>query len=204
MVEKFGLTVFGNEHDEVITNWGLDDLIFARVRAAAGPALPIRRIGYPPGSFEPYYHPASRLWPDPREGLPAIVQGIANNAGCERYLVITRFTGQLPNTNLRLDGVGVYNQGLGNIIRHTSLFANIALTLLDGQTFAKQQRMGVDLGARLEESLRITENPLNKIDNEYYPEPAAAAAGSAVLRERTRALVAARLDRILPGYLREE
>src|SRR5271169_171312 len=43
MVEKFGLTVFGNEHDEVITNWGFDDLIFTRVRAAAGAALPIRR-----------------------------------------------------------------------------------------------------------------------------------------------------------------
>jgi hypothetical protein len=204
MVEKFGLTVFGNEHGEVNTNWGLDDLIVSRVRAAAGPALPVRRIAYPPGAFEPYYHPASKFLPDPREGLAAIVQGITGHAGCERYLVVTRFTGQLPNTNLRLDGVGVYNKGLGNIIRHTSLFANIALTLLDGQTYAKQSRLGVDFRARLQESSLFTENPLNKLENESFPEPASAAAGSALLRERTRALVAATVDRVLPGYLKEE
>lgn len=115
VVDKFGLTVFGNEHDEVVTNWGLDDLIFARVRAAAGTALPVRRITYSPGAFEPFYHPRSRFLPDPHEGLSAIVQGFTGNAGCERYLV-----------------------------------------------------------------------------------------SSAILRERTRALVAATVDRLLPGYLKEE
>jgi hypothetical protein len=204
VVDKFGVTVFGNEHDEVVTNWGLDDLIFERVRAAAGTALPVRRITYSPGVFEPFYHPRSRFLPDPREGLSAIVQGITGNAGCERYLVITRFTGELGGTNLRLDGVGIYNRGLGNIIRHTRLFANIALTLLDGQTYAKQQRLGFDLATHFQESLRVTENPLVLLENESFPEPAASAPGSVILRERTRALVAATVDRLLPGYLKEE
>jgi hypothetical protein len=203
-VDKIGLTVFGNEHDEVVTNWGLDDLIFARVRAAAGPDLSVRRITYPAAAFDPYYHPRSRFLPDPREGLPAIVQGITGNAGCERYLVITKFTGELQGTNVKLAGVGVYNRGLGNIIRHSALFANIALTLLDGQTYARQQRFGADFGERLQESLRLTENPLIKLDNEAFPEPAAAAAGSPVLRDRTRALVANRVDRMLPGYLKQD
>ena len=203
VVDKFGLTVFGNEHDEVVTHWGLDDLIVARVRAAAGTALPVRRITYSPGAFEPFYHPRSRFLPDPRDGLSAIVQGITGNAGCERYLVITRFAGQLPGTNLRLDGVGVYNRGLGNI-RHSMLFANIALTLLDGKTYAKQQRLGFDLAARFKESLRIIADPLTTLENESFPEPAASAADSVVLRDRTRALVAATMDRLLPGYLKEE
>jgi hypothetical protein len=36
VVQKVGLTVFGNEFAEVPTSWGLDDLIFARVKAAGG------------------------------------------------------------------------------------------------------------------------------------------------------------------------
>jgi hypothetical protein len=204
VVQKIGLTVFGNEHEEVVTNWGLDDLVFARVRAAAGPTLPVRRIAYPAGAFEHYYHPASRLLPDPREGLSAIVQNFAANAGCERYLVITRFNGELSGTNQRLDGIGVFNQGLGNIIRHSHLFANIALTLLDGQTFAKQSRQGADIAARFQASLRLGEDPLKKLDNENFPEPASAAAGSAVLRDKTRALVSGELDRLLPPYLKTE
>ncbi|MBU6462513.1 MAG: hypothetical protein KGK01_06890 [Bradyrhizobium sp.] len=204
VVQKIGLTVFGNEYAEVATNWGLDDLIFARVRAAAGQALPVRRIAYPPGAFEHYYHPASRLLPDPREGLPAIVSGIAANAGCERYLVITRFSGQLPGTNQRLDGIGAFKQGLGSILGHSHLFANIALTSLDGQTFATQPHNGADIVARFQESLRLTEDPMKILDNEYFPEPPSIAAASAVLRDRTRALVSATVDRLLPPYLKAE
>jgi hypothetical protein len=204
VVQKIGLTVFGNEREEVATNWGLDDLIVARVRAAAGPSLPVRRITYPAGAFEHYYHPASRLLPDPREGLPAIVQGFAANAGCKQYLVITRFNGELSGTNQRLDGIGAFNQGLGNIIRHSHLFANIALTLLDGQTFAKQSRQGADIAARFQASLRLGEDPLKKLENADFPEPASAAAGSAVLRDKTRALVSAEIDRLLPAYLKAE
>ena len=204
VVQKIGLTVFGNEHAEVATDWGLDDFVFARVRAAAGPSIAVRRITYPPGAFDHYYHPASRLLPDPRDGLPAIVRDIAAHAGCERYLVITRFTGQLSGTNQRLDGIGIYNQGLGDVIRHTHLFANVALTLLDGQTYANQSRAGAVIAAHFGESLRFTEDPLKKIENEYFPDPPSAAAGSAVLRERTRALVSAELDRLLPAYLKAE
>jgi hypothetical protein len=204
VVQKIGLTVFGNEYAEIATNWGLDDLVFARVRSAAGPTLPVRRISYPPGAFEHYYHPASRLLPDPREGLSAIVSGIAANAGCERYLVITRFSGQLPGTNQRLDGVGAFNQGLGSVLRHSHLFANIALTSLDGQTFATQPHNGADIAARFQEPLRLTEDPLKKLDNEYFPDPPSTAAASAVLRDKTRALVSATVDRLLPPYLKAE
>jgi hypothetical protein len=37
-----------------------------------------------------------------------------------------------------------------------------------------------------------------------FPEPATAVPGNAALRERTRALVAARLDQTLPDYLRND
>lgn len=204
-VDKFGVTVFETEENEVsIEDWGLDDLVLARVRAASGTDAGVRRIAYPKGAFEPYYNPKSRFLPDPNEGLPAIVRSMTANANCERYLVVTTFKGKIPNTNLVLNGIGTYNQGLGSLLRHSHLFANIQLSLIDGRTYEQSERHLADLGARLSQSLRITEDPLNKLDNELFPDPPAAASKSATLRERTRALVAATLDRTLPAYLKQE
>jgi hypothetical protein len=50
----------------------------------------------------------------------------------------------------------------------------------------------------------VTEDPLVKLDNSQFPDPPATASSSTILRERVRALVAAKLDEALPGYLKEE
>jgi hypothetical protein len=204
-VQKFGLTIFETEESEVpVEGWGLDDLVVARVRAATGADPTVRRIAYPKGAFEPFYHPTSRFLPDPREGLPAIVRSITPTANCERYLVITRFKGQVPGTNLMLDGIGAYSRGLGSLVRHSHLFANVGVTLLDGGNYETISRPFAGLGTRLAEGLRLTEDPLTKLDNSLFPEPATAVPGNATLRERTRALVAARLDQTLPNYLKND
>lgn len=203
-VHKFGLTFFETEESEVPIDWALDDLILDRVRAATGADPAVRRIAYPKGAFEPYYHPTSRFLPDPREGLPAIVRSITPSANCERYLVMTRFEGKIPGTNLMLDGIGTYSRGIGSLARHARLFANIQVNVLDGSTYERIQRPFVNFGARLSKSLQLGEGELIKLDNSLFPEPAAAAASSATLRDRTRALVAAQMDQMLPAYLREE
>jgi hypothetical protein len=204
-VEKFGLTVFETEFNEVsIEDWGLDDIALARVRAASGADPAIRKINYPKGSFEPFYNPKSRLFPDPSERLPAIVRSITTNANCERYLVVTRFKAELQGTSLVLDGIGTYSRGLGSFARHSHLFANIAINLIDGRSYEQINRHFANFGSNLSESLRLTEDPLTKLDNSEFPDPPAAASSNATLRERIRALVATRLDRTLPGYLKEE
>jgi hypothetical protein len=204
-VQKFGVTVFETEQAYVpIEDWGLDDLVLARVRAATRGDPSIRKIVYPKGAFEPYFNPKARLLPDPREGLPAIVQSFTANAHCERYLIVTRTIGVLPGTRLELDGIGAYNQGLGSLIRHSHLFAVFAVNLLDGKTYEKLDRAFAGVGARLSQSMRLTEDPLNKLDNAQFPDPPATAASSATLREKTRELVAARLDQMLPDYLKRE
>ncbi|WP_308163512.1 hypothetical protein [Bradyrhizobium sp. SRL28] len=204
-VQKFGLTIFETEESEVpVEGWGLDDLVVARVRAATGADPTVRRIAYPKGAFEPFYHPTSRFLPDPREGLPAIVRSITPAANCERYLVVTRFKGQVPGTNLMLDGIGAYSRGLGSLVRHSHLFANVAVLLLDGSNYETISRPFAGLGTRLAEGLRLTEDPLTKLDNSLFPEPATAVPGNTTLRERTRALVAARLDQTLPNYLKND
>lgn len=203
-VQKFGLTIFENQETEVPIDWGLDDLVFARVKAATAGDSGVRRIAYPKGAFEPFYNPQSRFIPDPNERLPAIVRGITPNASCDRYLVATTYKGELPGTRLMLNGIGTFNQGLGNLIRHSHLFANISINLIDGKSYEEIKRPFVNFGANFAASMRLTEDPLTKLDNSLFPDPPAAASANAALRERTRALVADRLDRGLPGYLKED
>ncbi len=203
-VQKFGLTIFESEETEIPIDWGLDDLVFARVKAATGGDPGVRRIAYPKGAFEPFYNPKSRFIPDPNERLPAIVRGITPNGSCARYLVATTYKGELPGTRLMLNGIGTFNQGLGNLIRHSHLFANISINLIDGRSYEEIKRPFVNFGANFAASLRLTEDPLTKLDNSLFPEPPAAASANATLRERTRTLVADRLDRGLPGYLKED
>lgn len=203
-VQKFGLTIFENEETEVPIDWGLDDLVFARVKAATGGDPGVRRIVYPKGAFEPFYHPKSRFIPDPSERLPAIVRGITPHVNCDRYLVATTYKGELPGSRLMLNGIGTFNQGLGNLIRHSHLFANISINVIDGRSYEEIKRPFVNFGANFAASMRLTEDPLTKLDNDQFPNPPATAPNSAILRERTRALVTDRLDRGLPGYLKAD
>jgi hypothetical protein len=89
-------------------------------------------------------------------------------------------------------------------MRHSHLFANILLSVLDGATYEKINRPFANFGTRLSESLRVTEDPLTKLDNSLFPESATAVQGNATLRERTRALISARLDQTLPDYLKDD
>src|SRR5262249_36901373 len=107
-------------------------------------------------------------------------------------------------THIQLDGIGAYNRGLGSILRHSHLFANFEINVLDGRSYENLNRAFAGAGARLSQSLRITEDPLTRLDNTQFPEPPSAAAGSAILRERTRELVATRLDQSLPDYLKQQ
>jgi hypothetical protein len=203
-VQKFGLTVFETEGSEVPMNgWGLDDLPLARVRAATGADPSVRRIAYSKGAFEPYYNPKSRFLPDPNEGLPAIVRSITANANCERYLVITKYNGMVPGTKLEINGIGVYSQGIGSIARHSHLFANVAMSMYDGTTYEKISRSLAAFGASFAGGLGLTEDPLTKLDNSFFPDPPESASSSGTLKERTRALVSARLDRMIPVYLQQ-
>src|SRR4051812_24533371 len=204
-VDKFGVTVFETEVKEVsIEAWSLDDLVMSRVRAANGGDSGLRKIAVPKDAFELYYHPKSIFSPGPRVTLPGIVRDITANANCQHYLVVTTFNGKIPGTNLEVNGIGTYNQGLGSIIRHSHLFANIQISMIDGQSYEAVSNFGADTGSRLAESMRITEDPLKKLDNADFPDPPEAAPNSVVLRDRIRTLIAAKLDRDLPNYLKAQ
>ena len=205
VVQKVGLTVFGNERTEVPIDWSLNDLVVARVRAAAAPGAAVRRLAYAKGAFEPYYHPPAQLFRNARDDLTAIVRQIAANANCERYVVIATFAGTLPGTNQTLSGIGVLNHGT-SLFSRTSLFTNFSVLVFDGQTFAIHKNPYASLESVLARAFQLTEkrDPLVELDNASFPDPASGAANSATLRDRVRALLAANLDKALPAFLKEE
>jgi hypothetical protein len=206
VVQRVGLTMFGNEYTEVpIENWGIDDLVVARVRAALPNAV-VKRITYPKGVFAPYDHPAPALFRNAQDDLTAIVRPITANAGCERYVVVTKLTGKIDGTNQTHRGIGVLNRGIGTgALSHTSLFTDFDVSLFDGQTFAAHK-----MTFNVEGSLKMAllgewgRDPISRLENDAFPEPATAAASSAMLRDHTRALLTAVLDKKLAASLKEE
>jgi len=200
VVQKIGLTVFGNDYAEVPVSWGLDDLTFARVRAAAG-ATPVRRIPYKKSAFDSYYHPKGGLFRNRREELSNLVREIAGNAGCERYVVVMRSEGQLDGTNQTLNGVGIFSRGVG-LISYAYVFVYVGVIVVDGQTFEIRKGPAVTLEGvmkRLADNF-VDNEFLRKVDKAAFPEMAADAANSTTLRDTTRDFLTKRLDRILPPY----
>jgi hypothetical protein len=200
-VQKIGITVFGNELTEVPVDWGYNEIVVARVRAAAA-GMPVRRIAFAKGAFDPYYKPPETLFRIPRDVLTPIVQHAAGDANCERYLLVTTSNAAYGGTNQTLNGIGVLD-GQGPF-GHPILFINIQLTMYDGKSFEKQ-RIPVDFATVLSRSLLGEKpNPLSRLSDADYPRPAAAAAQNAMLHDRIRTLLAEQLDKALPAYLKAE
>jgi hypothetical protein len=200
VVQKIGLTVFGNDYAEVPVSWGLDDLTFARVRAAAG-ATPVRRIPYAKGAFDSYYHPKGGLFRNRREELSNLVRQIAGNAGCERYVVVMRSEGQLDGTNQTLSGVGIFSRGVG-LISYAYVFVYVGVIVVDGQTFEIRKGPAVTFeGVMKHLADNFVDNELlRKVDKSMFPETAADSANNTALRDTTRDFLTKRLDKILPPY----
>ena len=207
VVQTIGLGMFGNELKEVpIESWGLDDLVVARVRAAAGTGVAVRRIAYPANGFEPYDHPPRRLFGDADKDLKSVVQAIASAGGCERYVVVVRDANADRITNQAFRGIGIFSRAGGD----THLFALTALFVFDGHTFEVLKK---GVGSPVEEKLPsnpslydvLRTNPMRGPnlalkDFSSWPPATDAVMG---LRDATRALLAESLDKTLPDLLEQ-
>jgi hypothetical protein len=204
-VQSIGLTVFGNDRKEVpIESWGLDDLIVARVRAAAGPRFAVRRIAYPTNAFEPYEKFHLTFTPD--NDLKGVVQTIARESECERYVVVIKATSQFSNTNQSVEGIGIVNYGIING-GTTSLFALTTLFVLDGHTFDVLKRGFGDVDPEKYGSDSLLNGlvkgtairgPNRELKDFAWPPAPEAVMG---LRDPARTLLAASLDKVLPKLL---
>ena len=205
-VDSIGLTMFGNGHKDVpIESWGLDDLIVARVRAAAGPRFTVRRIAYPANAFAPYekFH----LTFNPDSDIKEAVQSIARAGGCERYVLVLKSGSQFAASNQNVNGIGIVNRfSLVDRAGVTYLFALTGVAVLDGHTFdilkkgvalLREETIGDRLLNDLVQSTPI-HGPNRELKDFAWPPAPDAITG---LRDPTRALLAASLDKVLPGLL---
>src|SRR5262245_54625189 len=130
VVQNVGFTVFGNERSEVpAKGWGLDDLVIARVRAAAGPGVTVRRIAYAGDAFAELEKPGS-FFRDMKAELSNAVRQIASGSNCERYVLVQRSTSRFSNLNQSVSGIGVVHW-----VYRTFLFALSYVRIYDGQSF---------------------------------------------------------------------
>jgi len=198
-LKKIGITVFGNEYSELISDaWGIDEVIVARVRAAAGPGAVVRRIAVgEDGLFELYKKPGKGLFNNPRENLTEAVRHIAGNIHCSRYVAITRSIGNLGGTNQSFEGIGVLAQGP---FAKVAVVANAEIAVFDGPNFVMRDDPFASLGARLSQMGK--DERVRAVEGAEFPASPEAAARDTRLRDAARALLAERLDRMLPEYLK--
>lgn len=201
-VQKIGLTVFNNEFAEMPVNWGIDDLIYARIKAAGGAG--VRRITYDKQLFDNFEKPKLFFLRQESETLTGVVKQIVASAGCRRYLVVRRQTNRIGNTDVNATGVGILQ--MGPLFTRTFIFAYLDIRLLDGETFETLrnpnftvQRVLQSLG---EDLVKIP--GMVDVDQSLYPAVAAEAANNAGLRDVIRRLVSGQLDRDMPAYFKAE
>ena len=57
---------------------------------------------------------------------------------------------------MEIKGIGAYSQGIGSLVRHYHLFANVAVSMYDGATYEKINRSFAVLGASFAAGLGLT------------------------------------------------
>ncbi|MDO8978694.1 MAG: hypothetical protein Q7V17_05620 [Afipia sp.] len=195
------MTVFGNEYTEIPIAWGLDDLVVARVRAAAPRGFVVKRIPFAKSAFDPFYNPPRTLIREPGNDLVDIVRRIASSAGCERYVVVTKWSSRFGSTNQSVMGVGLVHVK-GPLNSKTLLFA-ITNAIVYDRNFAKAKQafVQVDDKSMIARSLvDVLTGPSRELDESAWPDRPAAA-DTPRNRDVARALLTEGLDKTLPGLL---
>lgn len=202
-VQHVGLTMFGNEYLEApIETWGIDDLFVAKVRAAA-PGTAVRKIAYASGAFKPYYQPEAKLFRNDRNDLTALVRQIAGTANCERYVVATKVRVSVDGTNQSIEGLGVYKNwaspsGRGVVVAH------YRINVFDGRTFDIHRAPTRSFGDVLASSFSNKNDNMHILNNLEFPKTPEQVTNSALLRDSTRSLLTAQLEKYLPAYIKGE
>ena len=206
-LQSIGLTVFGNDLKKVpIESWGLDDLLVARVRAAAGPHFAVRRMAYPANAFATFDDPPP--FHNGENDLKEIAQTVSRAGGCERYVVAVRDAIRIGDSNIIVRGIGVFHRG-GLIDRFNTdiLVVLTALYVIDGRSFeiVKKGYGGIADDDTLVDRLRRSVShetpilgPSRELEDFAWPPAPDTVTG---LRDPTRALLAASLDVALPRLL---
>jgi hypothetical protein len=195
-VKNIGLALFGIDYKTIpVDNWGLDDLVVERVRAAVGPGQVVRRIATAidvlrsdtSGKFGPFM--------TLNEKAAAIMRWAAAQKECERYVVVTRTFGAFGGQPIH--GVGIVSSGRP-IVSHIALHAMIRIELHDGRTLEVIRSAVGSIGGG--QNFLTRGPPIRQLDDSWWPETPEAA-NTPAMRKATRDLLAEVLDKSLPELL---
>lgn len=186
VIQKVGITVFGNERTEVPVDWGFDDLVVAHVRAAAAPGTAVRRISFAKDAFVGHLR-SGGLFGSARTDLNDTLRRVVAGSGCERYVLVTNLAAPFIG-NQSVDGIGIVKQGAG-FLGHTYVFAAIYVWVVDGRSFNVIKRE------------RPSSASMKPADEAIFPSTPGEAAKSSVLRDSVRAWLTESLDSGLPKLL---
>jgi hypothetical protein len=194
MVETFGLIRFADTYARVaVDGWALDELVVARVRAAA-PGMSVRRIPFT--KEELAHHRAPMLFYDIDDDMREFAQYVSRGTNCERYVVVHRHGGNQPEY-----GIGISKRPFA---KEASLFAMMYIRVYDGRTW-QLIRKAPALMTEDTYIERVLHNPLGgpsrQLDVAMFPDKPADAITNPVLRDGVRAMLAASLDKTLPALL---
>jgi hypothetical protein len=203
-VQKVSLFNLRNTETIVpISSWGLDDLAFERVRAAAGPGTIVRRI--PDIKDPPPKEPKFTLFRDRNAELVEGMRRITNGTSCQRYVLVSKSIDQFRGLSQPVLGIGIIESD-NPLNPRTYLFAFGFIRVFDGRDFTILRQGSAMIGREpLLDRLLLGRNalgPYRELDASAFPSDPAAAVHNLAFRDSVRAMLRASLDKTLPVMLR--
>ena len=196
-IQKIGPIALSNTYVRAAAEWGLDELVVSRVRAAA-PLAAVRRIVYSREELARGNKPMSPFQ-NRNSNLNDFIRKVTTGANCERYVVVHRRGG----------GKSVFGIGIAKFVSliesRTFLFAMMQVQIYDGVTLEliKEGPALIDDESLLARAyLNPVGGPYRALDERSFPASPAEAVANPTLREGVRALLTASLDKTLPAMLR--
>jgi hypothetical protein len=202
MVKKVGLYA---DHVKMvpIESWGLDDLVFARIRAAAR-GVAVRRIPYSK-SLQPSEELKNRFFRDQRAEQVDVMRQATAGTNCERYVLVGRSISKFRESNVTVRGIGIVDWDVP-LAHKTYLFALAFIWVFDGRDFSII-RQGSAIAHRdpLVQRMLLGElilGPYSELSQASFPGQPDEVPGNLALREYARALLTTSLDKTMPWMLR--
>lgn len=205
MVKTFGFNFFNDQEKVVpIESWGLDDLVFTRVRAAAPRGVSVRRILYS-RSVKPREELTNQFFRDRKAEQVDVMRQITAGMSCERYVLVGRSISRFNETNHTVRGIGIIDWDIP-LRRKTYLFALSYIWVFDGRDFSIiRQGSAITQREPFMHRMLLGElilGPYSEVSQASFPGHPDQVPGNLALREYARALLTASLDKTMPWMLR--
>lgn len=206
-INDLGPTQFQRERRSTRAEWDLDNLVFARVRAAA-PGLNVRMIEYDKEELRRGGQDRSfldRLFYSVASDVKDFARKVASTIPCKRYVVVYRQLYPVDGRRESVIGIGVVRIRNLFVKEQAFLYALTYIRTYDGASFELLDQAAAstgDDGSPMDfKHPAPFPGPKREIEIASFPAAPEQAAGDPAFRTTIRSLLASSLDRTLPKVL---